>query len=64
VPCLGGQIFFSGGFQGNTFNGIAVWGDPEFHAMNGTRYGSSLEITIFDEAASGAGPIGQLHLHQ
>ena len=64
VPCLGGAVLFFGGFQGNTFTGTAMWGDPEFYPLKGTLSGSSLEITIFNDSESGGNPMGQLHLHR
>lgn len=64
VPCLGGTFVVFGSFQGDTFTGTAMWGDPEFFPMKGTLSGSSLEITISNDSASGGTPIGQLHLHR
>jgi hypothetical protein len=64
VPCLSGQYGFQffGDFQGTTFTGLALWGDPEFYPLKGTLSGSSFELTIFDE--SGGAPMGQLHLRR
>jgi hypothetical protein len=64
VPCLNSQYPFGffGDFQGNTFTGFAMWGDPEFYPLKGTLSGSSLEITIFNE--TGGTQMGQLHLHR